>query len=101
MTKRELFYLEDEELARQLVELGYRGNGETLKRDEFEVRKRELEEARSKAKLKAPKVSENICIKQNARNRKAWESIVQEDGVDVGRKGTAPSTISCRFSLIV
>ena len=28
----DLYYLEDEELARQLVELGYRGSGETLKR---------------------------------------------------------------------
>ena len=29
---------QDEELARQLVELGYRGSGEVLKRDEFEAR---------------------------------------------------------------
>ena len=28
----DMFYLEDEDLARQLVELGYRGSGETLKR---------------------------------------------------------------------
>jgi hypothetical protein len=27
----DLFYLEDQDLARQLVELGYRGSGETLK----------------------------------------------------------------------
>ena len=31
ITQQDLFYLEDEELARQLVELGYRGNGEVLK----------------------------------------------------------------------
>ena len=36
----DMYYLEDEELARQLVELGYRGNGETLKREEFEARKK-------------------------------------------------------------
>ena len=35
----DLYYLEDEELARQLVELGYRGSGEVLKREEFEARK--------------------------------------------------------------
>ena len=32
---------QDEELARQLVELGYRGSGEVLKREEFEARKQQ------------------------------------------------------------
>ncbi|KAJ1204687.1 hypothetical protein NDU88_000127 [Pleurodeles waltl] len=36
----------DEELARQLVELGYRGSGEVLKREEFEARKAAAEAAR-------------------------------------------------------
>ena len=36
----DMFYLESEEVARQLVELGYRGSGDTLKRDEFEARKK-------------------------------------------------------------
>ena len=31
--------IQDEELARQLVELGYRGSGEVLKREEFEAKK--------------------------------------------------------------
>ncbi|XP_072520827.1 cilia- and flagella-associated protein 299 [Salminus brasiliensis] len=35
----DLYYLEDEELARQLVELGYRSSGGVLKREEFETRK--------------------------------------------------------------
>ncbi|XP_064383090.1 cilia- and flagella-associated protein 299-like isoform X3 [Halichondria panicea] len=39
ITPTDLFYLEDEELARQLVELGYRGSGEVLKREDFELRK--------------------------------------------------------------
>ena len=44
ISSTDMFYLEDEELARQLVELGYRGSGETLKREEFESRKKaELE----------------------------------------------------------
>ena len=46
ITQQDLFYLEDEELGRQLVELGYRGNGELLKRAEFEAKKAELEAAR-------------------------------------------------------
>jgi len=36
----------DEELARQLVELGYRGSGEVLKREEFEARKAAAEASR-------------------------------------------------------
>ncbi|KXS20274.1 hypothetical protein M427DRAFT_94779 [Gonapodya prolifera JEL478] len=42
----DLFYLEDKELARQLVELGYRGSGEPLKREEFESRKKAAESFR-------------------------------------------------------
>ena len=42
----DLYYLEDEELARQLVELGYRGSGEVLKREEFETRKQLAEASR-------------------------------------------------------
>ena len=34
-----IYTVQDEELARQLVELGYRGSGEVLKREEFEARK--------------------------------------------------------------
>ncbi|CAM9419922.1 unnamed protein product [Phaeothamnion confervicola] len=39
-----MYYLGDENLARQLVELGYRGSGDTLQREEFEARKRALRE---------------------------------------------------------
>jgi len=53
--EKDLYYLEDEELARQLVELGYLGSGEALKREEFEARKRELEEAKTKRGDKMPK----------------------------------------------
>ncbi|KAL0979928.1 hypothetical protein UPYG_G00191700 [Umbra pygmaea] len=42
----DLYYLEDEELARQLVELGYRGSGGVLKREEFETRKAAAEASR-------------------------------------------------------
>merc|ERR1711912_224237 len=46
ITPLDLYYLEDEELARQLVELGYRGSGEVLKREEFEARKAAAEASR-------------------------------------------------------
>nr|KAG5701214.1 hypothetical protein BaRGS_008590 [Batillaria attramentaria] len=46
ITSFDLYYLEDQELARQLVELGYRGSGEVLKREEFEARKAAAEASR-------------------------------------------------------
>jgi hypothetical protein len=33
LTPADMNYLEDEEMARQLVELGYRGLGDTIRRD--------------------------------------------------------------------
>eukprot|EP00003_Mantamonas_plastica_P033349 TRINITY_DN949_c0_g1_i2.p2 TRINITY_DN949_c0_g1~~TRINITY_DN949_c0_g1_i2.p2 ORF type:complete len:132 (+),score=52.22 TRINITY_DN949_c0_g1_i2:34-429(+) len=39
VTPLDLFYLDDENLARHLVELGYRGNGEKLSREDFEEKK--------------------------------------------------------------
>ncbi|TFK02874.1 prostate stem cell antigen [Platysternon megacephalum] len=46
ITTQDLFYLENEEMARQLVELGFRGSGEVLKREEFEARKAAAEASR-------------------------------------------------------
>ncbi|XP_055450461.1 cilia- and flagella-associated protein 299 isoform X1 [Psammomys obesus] len=46
ITTVDLYYLEDETLARQLVELGYRGTGEIVKREDFEARKAAIEIAR-------------------------------------------------------
>lgn len=40
ISETDMYYLEDEDLARQLVELGYRGTGDTLKREDFEARKK-------------------------------------------------------------
>ncbi len=47
-------YLEDEEMARQLVELGYRGLGDTIRREDFESRKKILVE-RTSQKHAVPK----------------------------------------------
>jgi hypothetical protein len=55
ITPTDLYYLEDVELARQLVELGYRGNGELLRRDEFDVRKEAHEIAKKQRANKRPK----------------------------------------------
>lgn len=44
LTATDLNYLEDEDMARQLVELGYRGLGDTIRREDFEARKKLLVE---------------------------------------------------------
>ncbi|EFJ44055.1 hypothetical protein VOLCADRAFT_82997 [Volvox carteri f. nagariensis] len=51
----DVYYLEDVELARQLVELGIRGNGEVIRREEFEQRKEASEQARQARLNKKPK----------------------------------------------
>uniref|UniRef100_A0A5K3FJV7 Cilia- and flagella-associated protein 299 n=1 Tax=Mesocestoides corti TaxID=53468 RepID=A0A5K3FJV7_MESCO len=53
ITDTDMFYLEDETLARELVELGYRGTGEIITREDFNQKKKELaiqEEKRKMAK---------------------------------------------------
>ncbi len=42
LTANDMSYLEDEEMARQLVELGYRGLGDTIRREDFDARKKLL-----------------------------------------------------------
>lgn len=42
LTNHDMGYLGDEEMARQLVELGYRGLGDTMRREEFAARKKML-----------------------------------------------------------
>ena len=56
ISETDLFYLEDEDLARQPVELGYRGAGDTLKRDEFEARKRALAERGQKKAVESARL---------------------------------------------
>ncbi|VDM20762.1 unnamed protein product [Hydatigera taeniaeformis] len=51
ITETDLFYLEDEELARELVELGYRGTSEIIKREQFIKRKDELAALAEKRKV--------------------------------------------------
>jgi hypothetical protein len=43
---RSRYLTQDKELGRQLVELGYRGSGEPLKREEYESRKKAAENFR-------------------------------------------------------
>lgn len=55
ITQKDLMYLEDEDLARSLVELGYAGSGESLPRDEFYKRKEAIELSRQQKLRAQPK----------------------------------------------
>ncbi|XP_077999240.1 cilia- and flagella-associated protein 299-like [Glandiceps talaboti] len=80
ITSLDLYYLEDEELARQLVELGYRGSGEVLKREEFEARKAAAEASRlskrsqQKTLASSGKDLKNIFLKALAQREEANRS---------------------------
>jgi hypothetical protein len=51
-----LYYLEDEDLARQLVENGLQGKGDTLSREEFKEKKTQNETVRKARQQNAPKI---------------------------------------------
>ncbi|XP_028852754.1 cilia- and flagella-associated protein 299 [Denticeps clupeoides] len=65
VTPLDLFYLEDKDLARQLVELGYRGSGEVLKREEFERLKAAEEALRLSNRTKKTLASAGRELKDN------------------------------------
>eukprot|EP00351_Strombidinopsis_sp_SopsisLIS2011_P001684 CAMPEP_0116876940 /NCGR_PEP_ID=MMETSP0463-20121206/8789_1 /TAXON_ID=181622 /ORGANISM="Strombidinopsis sp, Strain SopsisLIS2011" /LENGTH=78 /DNA_ID=CAMNT_0004523861 /DNA_START=23 /DNA_END=259 /DNA_ORIENTATION=+ len=46
MSPEDLFYLEDQELARQLMEVGFHGKGSLLTRDQFIARKQAYNDAK-------------------------------------------------------
>jgi hypothetical protein len=50
----DMYYLQDIDLARQLVELGYRGSGETISREEFEERKAHAEVTKQESSRNQP-----------------------------------------------
>ena len=58
VTPVDMYYLENEQMARQLVELGYRGEGEILRREEFDARKEAMYVvSRSRANKKPKKLA--------------------------------------------
>lgn len=56
MEAADLFYLQDLDLAREMVEHGFRGKGDTMKREEFEARKKAAENLRQAKIRQAPQV---------------------------------------------
>jgi hypothetical protein len=55
MSDEDLFYLEDKELARQLIEVGYHGKGEILTREQFSKKKAVIAEAKKNKNANQPK----------------------------------------------
>ena len=52
INEMELFYLEDKELARKLIEVGYYGKGEVLSREQFDKKKDEIDKAKKQKDAK-------------------------------------------------
>ena len=55
MQPDDVFYLEDKELARQLIEVGYHGKSEILTREQFHKRKVAIAEAKKNKNANQPK----------------------------------------------
>lgn len=106
ISAKDLYYLEDEDLARQLVELGYRG-GE-LKREEFEQRKKNAENIKSKK-------SNNLLPKVLASSGREKDAVIanspflqalaeREEMVRTGKLAVSASTVpfspECSVALV-
>lgn len=91
ITPTDLYYLEDEELARQLVELGYRGSGEVIKREEFENRK----EVAAASKLSRRDQKKELChCSQNLKGSAFLEALAQRE--ESNRSGKVTTIIFIR-----
>ncbi|CAF4668678.1 unnamed protein product [Rotaria socialis] len=90
VTRLDLSYLEDEELARQLVELGYRGSGEVIKREEFYSRKAAAEQLLLSRRIQAPKLA--------SANKEITEPLLRElaDTEEANRTGKMTTIIFIR-----
>ena len=80
----DMYYLNNEDLARQLVELSQRNNNDVLTREEFETRKREQEEAKFASLNKAPKI---LCHQGKDLSNKVFlnELALREENVRNGK----------------
>ena len=57
-----MFYLEDKELARKLIEVGYHGKGDILSRQQFEEKKQAIAEDIKNRNANQPKVRIKIFM---------------------------------------
>ena len=86
MSDEDLFYLEDKELARQLIEVGYHGKGEILTREQFNQRKEAIEFAIKQKDAKQVKALSHAGCKIESNFLKALKQ--REEHVRNGRMTT-------------
>ena len=89
VTARDLFYLCDEELARELVELGYRGSGDTLSRKEFLSEKKKYLEKNNISSARTQQILYSSDIKlDKKKDRFLYELSKREESVRNGKLTT-------------
>ena len=87
VTPVDMYYLENEQMARQLVELGYRGEGEILRREEFESRKEAMYVVTRQRANKKPK--KLASAGKDLRNKPLLKALAQrEEAVRTGKLAT-------------
>ena len=87
VTPVDMYYLENEQMARQLVELGYRGEGEILRREEFESRKEAMYVVNRALGNKKPK--KLASAGKEFRNKPLLKALAQrEEAVRTGKLAT-------------
>lgn len=91
LTVNDMDYLEDEEMARQLVELGYRGLGDTIRREDFDQRKKLLVERTSQKHI-IPK--QLTSINKDLKGYPFLEALAQRE--DLIRTGKLTSIVFIR-----
>lgn len=65
VTPEDLYYLEDKDLARQLVELGYHAKSDILSREQFRQKKQAIEEAKKSQNKDKTKSLANTEVNQD------------------------------------
>ena len=86
MSEEDKFYLEDKELARKLIEVGYHGKGEILTREQFNQRKEAIELAIKQKDAKQVKALSHAGVSIESNFLKALKQ--REEHVRNGRMTT-------------
>ena len=86
MTEDDLFYLEDQELARQLIEVGYHGKGEILSRQAFREKKEAYQQAVESRKTVNVKTLAHVGCESNIEKSEFLKALKErEEGLRNGR----------------
>lgn len=85
-TSKDMLYLENEDLARELVELGYRGSSNTISRKKFNEKKKEYNYKTSpNYKLNLITPLYHIGIPNLSNNKLLYELAIREKDIQLGK----------------